>query len=905
MRFPRSCALSAVFLLGSVLTLLSPADADAQQAASPDVTVGRPMNGQLAVGDTQLNSGEFIDYYTLQGGAGQRFRITVDSTAFDTWLMVRGAGLSVDNDDRGQGDTNSQLDVTLPRAGSFLIGVTSYQPGESGGYTLLVRADGSVGTAMPSALERPLATGTTQGALQATNPTLDGGAHAEPWAFNGRAGQSIDLTMRSSDFDSYLILTGPNDYRVENDDHPGLGVHSRIQTTLPTDGNYTVWATSYRPATTGAYTLAFQPDAQATAPDLGQWQQSVPTVPTGPSSGGPLVLPASLSGSLAPGDGTLSSGEFVDEYVLDLQSGNILDVRMQSSQFDTYLMVRGPGDFRQDNDDAVGQAGTNAAIRVTIPATGRYRVLATSYQPGETGSYTLQVRVPNASGAQTPVAPTDSPSPTGDRPLPPDSTVSATFTAQDPTRSGGQPTQRWTFEGQRGQRVRLDMNAGPAAAGVPALDTWLTLFGPGGFQEQNDDRGDGSTDSRIVAVLPADGTYSVEASTFRAQLGGYTLRLSTQGLADDTTGPQPVSPTLAGAAALPIGTVMQGTLDASDAVLANGEYHDVWRFAGQAGTTYTFTMESGAFDTWIGVTGPGGFYQFNDDAQGTNSRLEITLPTTADYQVVATSYAAAETGAYRLVVREGTERQRAERSRVFAVLAGITDYETASDLPFCADDAIKLEESLQETGLLHAQSSMLTDRAVTRESIRLALAQVAREAGPDDVVLFFFSGHGNQRPNADELDGMDETLVVSDGEITDDELNDWMADIRARMTIVAIDSCFAGGFARDVISRPDRMGIFSSEEDVTSNVAERFKAGGYLSHFLRQALAGAADTDPADGQLSAGELTQYLRRQWAQHMMDERTSTSDSDQAWQNLVIDRGAVKVGDIVMVFGGASAR
>jgi cytochrome P450 len=72
------------------------------------------------------------------------------------------------------------------------------------------------------------------------------------------------------------------------------------------------------------------------------------------------------------------------------------------------------------------------------------------------------------------------------------------------------------------------------------------------------------------------------------------------------------------------------------------------------------------------------------------------------------------------------------------------------------------------------------------------------------------------------------------------------------VSLLALDACFSGGFARDVVSRPGVMGLFSSEEDLTSAVADKFEAGGYLSHFLRAGLAGEGDGDT----LSEVELLQ-------------------------------------------------
>ncbi len=70
-----------------------------------------------------------------------------------------------------------------------------------------------------------------------------------------------------------------------------------------------------------------------------------------------------------------------------------------------------------------------------------------------------------------------------------------------------------------------------------------------------------------------------------------------------------------------------------------------------------------------------------------------------------------------------------------------------------------------------------------------------------------------------------------------------------------LDSCFSGGFAKDIVSAPGRMGIFSSEEDITSNVAAKFRAGGYLSVFLDEAIAQGFADDDKDNSITAIELS--------------------------------------------------
>jgi hypothetical protein len=227
---------------------------------------------------------------------------------------------------------------------------------------------------------------------------------------------------------------------------------------------------------------------------------------------------------------------------------------------------------------------------------------------------------------------------------------------------------------------------------------------------------------------------------------------------------------------------------------------------------------------------------------------------------------------------------------VFGLFLGITDYPQANDLPDCANDAINLASTLRQAGLLVPDREvLLTDGAATTGAVRQAMQRMARDIREDDTFIFFFSGHGGQRQGSRdhrELDGVDETIVLHDGELLDDDLGRMFDRIHGRVSVLALDSCFAGGFAKDVITRPGRMGMFSSEEDVLSAIASQFQAGGYLSHFLREALQGQADMDPRDSALTAGELSHFVYQQFATHARDVRMQSG-----YQHLVVDRGAVR--------------
>ena len=111
-------------------------------------------------------------------------------------------------------------------------------------------------------------------------------------------------------------------------------------------------------------------------------------------------------GALQPSDPRLGDGEHVDTYTLDVRAGQTVQADLGSEAFDPYLLLVAPsGTTEAFNDDHEGSQA-RSQIRATVAESGRYRVLVTSYASGETGAYTLALRVAGAATlAATPAAP--------------------------------------------------------------------------------------------------------------------------------------------------------------------------------------------------------------------------------------------------------------------------------------------------------------------------------------------------------------------------------------------------------------------------------------------------------------------------------------------------------------------
>ena len=126
-----------------------------------------------------------------------------------------------------------------------------------------------------------------------------------------------------------------------------------------------------------------------------------------------LAAPAAAQtyrGALGSGDDQIESGEYVDWYEVEAQVGETLVIEMAStSNLDPYLMLLGPGGVQRDNDDVSEGDVRHSYIEHTVTGDGTFQVGATSYQPGETGSYTLTIQFAEAGYGYAPAEPAPGP----------------------------------------------------------------------------------------------------------------------------------------------------------------------------------------------------------------------------------------------------------------------------------------------------------------------------------------------------------------------------------------------------------------------------------------------------------------------------------------------------------------
>jgi hypothetical protein len=106
------------------------------------IEAGETVEGELKAGDARADDGSFYQAWLYRGRAGETLTIRMQPSDFDAYLAigrtVQDAWTELEVNDDGPEGTNSELTVTLPRNGEYVIRANAFQAGQTGRYTLRV-----------------------------------------------------------------------------------------------------------------------------------------------------------------------------------------------------------------------------------------------------------------------------------------------------------------------------------------------------------------------------------------------------------------------------------------------------------------------------------------------------------------------------------------------------------------------------------------------------------------------------------------------------------------------------------------------------------------------------------------------------------------------------------------------
>ncbi len=208
--------------------------------------------------------------------------------------------------------------------------------------------------------------------------------------------------------------------------------------------------------------------------------------------------------------------------------------------------------------------------------------------------------------------------------------------------------------------------------------------------------------------------------------------------------------------------------------------------------------------------------------------------------------------------------------KVWALIIGVASYNHMPTLHFTDDDAYRMYAFLKspEGGALpDEQISILIDEDATKHKIIQQLEQLSTNAGPNDLILLYFSGHGIKGAflPIDFVNGKRQLKHTEIAAILDKS--------KAKNKLVIADACHSGSWLTPkggkkpllekyyetlATSRPGTALIMSSKSEETSLESSGLRQGVF-THFLIRGMKGEAD-DNADSLVSVQELFRFVSK---------------------------------------------
>ncbi|GAB2809119.1 caspase family protein [Ferruginibacter profundus] len=156
----------------------------------------------------------------------------------------------------------------------------------------------------------------------------------------------------------------------------------------------------------------------------------------------------------------------------------------------------------------------------------------------------------------------------------------------------------------------------------------------------------------------------------------------------------------------------------------------------------------------------------------------------------------------------------------------VSHYGSNGRLPNCDNDARAMQLIAKEEQ--YETLAILINKKATSTNVLMALSRAAELLHAGDKLLLTYSGHGSFFPdlNGDEADGYDETWVLYDRMLTDDELYYTWSKFRPGVMIVLVsDSCHSGTVAKPLLSNWTQRELDTMDKN---SVTEVLKAEALL-----------------------------------------------------------------------------
>ncbi len=192
--------------------------------------------------------------------------------------------------------------------------------------------------------------------------------------------------------------------------------------------------------------------------------------------------------------------------------------------------------------------------------------------------------------------------------------------------------------------------------------------------------------------------------------------------------------------------------------------------------------------------------------------------------------------------------------KIWSVVVGVSTYEHMPALRFTDDDAYRFYAFLKspEGGALsNEQVKVLIDEDATRANILSALRATLLQADENDVIVFYYSGHGLAGSFIPvDYDGFNNRLLH-------DEIKGIFEQSKAKHKMIFADACYSGSllamksvvnsmmhkYYQSFEATNGGLAFFTSSKGEEISLEDGGLRQGIFTHFLIRGLNGEADTN--------------------------------------------------------------
>lgn len=197
-------------------------------------------------------------------------------------------------------------------------------------------------------------------------------------------------------------------------------------------------------------------------------------------------------------------------------------------------------------------------------------------------------------------------------------------------------------------------------------------------------------------------------------------------------------------------------------------------------------------------------------------------------------------------------------ARTYLVSVGIADY---SRFPTKINNLSLTTNDAQTIANLYSKNtsvvySLLLNEKATKDRIVRAIKKVFNKASKNDIVVFFFSGHGY--PGG---------FCAYDGQIDYGEIRNAMSQSKSKNKMMFVDACRSGGMRVDgttmqgsvTAAKNANVMLLLSSRNNENSIERRGMQNGFFTTYLQKGLRGNADAN-RDRVITAKELFSFVHQ---------------------------------------------